>query len=71
MLPSFYDEFYDVIGNPNGECDKEHNYKNVIFWSLNRKDYQKTNWWRKTAGPKISDKITIRTVNTVKKIMDM
>jgi len=44
------------------------NSDNVVFWSFCRKDYQKTNWWSKTAGLKVSDKITIRTVNTVRKI---
>lgn len=28
-------------------------------------------WWSKTASSNISDKITIRTANTVKKIVDM
>ncbi|MCI9049905.1 MAG: hypothetical protein HFF37_05890, partial [Coprobacillus sp.] len=45
------------------------NYKEVIFWSFNRKDYQKTNWWSKTAGADIRSKLTVRTANTVKKIV--
>lgn len=64
-----YKEFYDEIGNPKAEYEKVHNYKNVIFWSFSRKNYQKTNWWSKTASSNVSDKITIRTANTVRKIV--
>ncbi len=43
-------------------------YNNIIFWSYKLKEYRKkTNWWPKTAGTSISDKITIRTANTMKK----
>ncbi|EQF90457.1 hypothetical protein QGC_3530, partial [Clostridioides difficile CD196] len=45
--------------------------KNAIFWSFSRKDYKKTNWWSKTASSNVSDKITIRTANTVRKIVGM
>lgn len=71
MPPLSYDEFYDEIGAPKEEYEKAHNYKNVIFWSFSRKDYQKTNWWPKTANSNISDKFTIRTANTVRKIAGM
>lgn len=71
MFPLSYEEFYEEIGNPKEEYEKVHNYKNVVFWSFNRKHYQKTNWWRETAGSKVSDKITIRTANTVRKIVGM
>ena len=47
------------------------NYKDVIFWSFSRKDYQKTNWWPKTANTNVSKKLTIRTANTVRKIVSM
>jgi len=71
MSPLSYEEFYNEIGNPKAEYEKVHNCKNVVFWSFSRKDYQKTNWWSKTAGSKVSDKITIRTANTVRKIVSM
>lgn len=69
MPPLSYEEIYNEIGNPKAEYEKVYNYKNVIFWSFSRKDYQKTNWWAKTASSNISDKITIRTANTVRKIV--
>lgn len=66
MFPSLsYDEFYDEVGNPKEGYEKVYNYENAIFWSFSRKDYQKTNWWSKTAGSNVSDKITIRTAGTV------
>lgn len=66
-----YEEIYSEIGNPKAEYEKVHHYKNVIFWSFSRKDYQKTNWWSKTANSNVSHKITIRTANTVRKIVFM
>lgn len=71
MPPLSYEEFYDEIGNPKVEYEKVHNYKNVVFWSFSRKDYQKTNWWSKTANTNVNHKITIRTANTVRKIVGM
>ncbi|MDD3140287.1 MAG: DUF1697 domain-containing protein [Lachnospiraceae bacterium] len=71
MPPLSYVEFYAEIGNPKAEYEKVHNYKNIVFWSFSRKDYQKTNWWSKTASAKVSGKITIRTANTVRKIVSL
>lgn len=69
--PISYEEFYNKIGNPKAEYEKVHHYKGVIFWSFSRADYQKTNWWSKTASLRVSNKITIRTANTVRKIVDL
>ena len=71
ISPLSYEEFYHEIGNPKEEYEKVYNYKNAIFWSFSRKDYQKTNWWSKTANTKLSHKITIRTANTIRKIVGM
>ena len=71
MPPLFYQDIYDEIGEPKVEYETVYNYKNAIFWSFSRKNYQKTNWWSKTASSSISDKITIRTANTVRKIAGM
>lgn len=64
-------DVYNEIGEPKKELEKIENYKEVIFWSFSRKDYQKTNWWSKTASANISAKLTIRTANTVRKIVNM
>ena len=44
---------------------------NFIFWSYDLKNYRKSNWWNKTASTNISDKITIRTANTMKKVLEI
>lgn len=71
MPPLSYDDICAEIGAPRAEYEKVYNYKDVIFWSFSRKDYQRTNWWSKTANSDISGKITIRTANTVRKIAGM
>ena len=69
--PATFAEVYSEIGEPRAELEKIKEYKEVIFWSFSRKDYQKTNWWSKTASAAISSKLTIRTANTVKKTVGM
>ena len=59
-----------LIGSPN-EYEKIQEYKNNIFWSFDLKNYRKSNWWSKTASTEISDKITIRTANTMRKILEI
>lgn len=71
MPPATFAEVYCEIGEPKEELEKIKDYKEAIFWSFSRKDYQKTNWWSKTASANISSKLTIRTANTVRKIVGM
>lgn len=71
MPPVTFAEVFNEIGEPKKELEKIENYKDVVFWSFNRKDYQKTNWWSKTASINISKKLTIRTANTIRKIVGM
>ena len=72
LMPSLsYEEFCDEIGAPKEEYESVYHYKNVVFWSFSRKDHQKTNWWSKTAASGVSRRITIRTANTVRKIVGM
>ena len=71
MPPVTFTEVFAEIGEPKEELEKIQNYKNVVFWSFSRKDYQKTNWWSKTANASVSGKLTIRTANTVRKIVKM
>ena len=68
--PTTYNEVVNVIGSPN-EYEKIQEYKNNIFWSFDLKNYRKSNWWNKTASTNISDKITIRTANTMKKVLEI
>ena len=71
MPPATFKDVYSEIGKPKEGLEKIEEYKETVFWSFSRKDYQKTNWWSKTASANISDKLTIRTANTVRKIVGM
>ncbi len=71
MPPAAFSDVFNEIGEPKEGLEKVFNYKNAIFWSFSRKDYQKTNWWSKTASANISGKLTIRTANTVRKTVGM
>lgn len=71
MPPTTFKDVYNEIGKPKEGLEKIEEYKDTIFWSFSRKDYQKTNWWSKTASANISNKLTIRTANTVKKLVVM
>ncbi|WP_217958673.1 DUF1697 domain-containing protein [Acutalibacter muris] len=69
--PATFVDVFGEIGEPKEELEKIEGYKETVFWSFSRKDYQKTNWWPKTASANISAKLTIRTANTVRKIVEM
>lgn len=69
--PAVFKDVYSEIGEPKEGLEKIKEYKETVFWSFNRKDYQKTNWWSKTASASIGSKLTIRTANTVRKIVSM
>ena len=71
MPPATFKDVYNEIGEPKEGLEKIEEYKETVFWSFSRKDYQKTNWWSKTANANIGSKLTIRTVNTVRKIVGM
>lgn len=71
MPPATCKDVYNEIGEPKEGLEKIEEYKETIFWSFSRKDYQKTNWWSKTANANIGSKLTIRTANTVRKIVGM
>lgn len=57
-----------TIGEPSKDLEKIQIYENVIFWTFDRKLYQKCNWWKKTATKGIAEKLTIRTANTIQKM---
>ena len=72
MFPNTnYDEVFNEVGEPTENIDMIENYKNVIFWSFDLKNYRKSNWWIKTASRSIKDKITIRTANTIRKVYEL
>lgn len=71
MPPASFAEVWDEVGEPKEGLEKIQDYKEAVFWSFSRKDYQRTNWWTKTASANVSSKLTIRTANTVRKIVGM
>lgn len=71
MPPATVKDVYGEIGEPEEGLEKIKEYKEVIFWSFSRKDYQKTNWWSKTINSNISSNLTIRTANTVRKLVSL
>lgn len=71
LPPLSYAGFCAQMGQPKAGLEQEQGYKNLVFWSFDRKDYQKTNWWSKTATAEIKDKITIRTAGTVRKLVSL
>lgn len=69
--PTTYEEVYNTIGSPKEDIDQIEEYHNTIFWSFVLKDYRKSTWWIKTASTSITNKITIRTANTMKKLLQL
>ena len=69
--PASFNEIYSTVGEPSEDIDKIEEYKNCIFWSFDLNNYRKSNWWVKTASTCIKDKITIRTANTMKKVLEL
>lgn len=69
--PVKFEDVYNAIGEPKEDLEKIKEYNNSIFWSYDLKNYKKSNWWVKTASADIKDKITIRTANTMKKILEL
>lgn len=69
MPPATFADVFKEIGEAKEGLEKILGYKEAIFWSFSRKNYQKSNWWSKTASADISNKLTIRTANTVRKLL--
>ena len=69
--PTKYEDVYNAIWEPKQDIEKIEVYKNSIFWSFDLKNYRKSNWWVKTASTNIKDRITIRTANTTKKVLEI
>ena len=69
--PTKYEEVFNTIGLPKEGLEQIEEYNNCIFWSFDLNNYRKSNWWVKTASTDIKDKITIRTANTMRKILEI
>ena len=62
------EEICRLLGEPSKGLEQIQVYKDVIFWTFDRKLYQKCSWWKKTASKGIAEKLTIRTANTLRKV---
>ncbi len=71
MPPVTFEEVYESLGEPSNKLEQIMNYRNTIFWSFDLKNYRKCNWRIKTASSNVSNKITIRTANTIKGIVKL
>ena len=71
LPPATFPDVYQEIGAPKEGLEQIQAYQSAVFWSFSRKDYQKTNWWPRTARADIGSKLTIRTANTVRKIVSI
>ncbi|MDE6687421.1 MAG: DUF1697 domain-containing protein [Lachnospiraceae bacterium] len=71
MPVSTAESIAEKIGEPTKELEQVFIYENVIFWSFDRAKYSKANWWKKTASAGIGELLTIRTANTLRKIVEM
>lgn len=61
----------EKIGRPTEGLEQIFICNQAIFWSFDRKKYAKANWWKKTASAGIGEMITIRTANTLKRIVEI
>ncbi len=71
MPPAIAEIIAEKIGEPTKELEQTCICKNAIFWSFDRKNYAKANWWKQTASAGIGEMITIRTARTLNKIVGM
>lgn len=71
MSPVSANEVINSVGDIKDNIDMIMEYNDVIFWSFNLKRYKNSTWWKKTATIDIKDNITIRTGNTVKKLLGL
>lgn len=71
MPPSTAENIAEQVGEPSKDLEKIFICNNAIFWSFYRKKYAKANWWEKTARAGIGETLTIRTANTLRKIVEM
>ena len=64
-------EIAGQLGRENEYIEKHLVVDNFIFWSYNLKDYRKSKWWAKTRSADIANKITVRTGNTIARVLSL
>ena len=72
VLPTWTGEqIAKKVGEPTEELERISVCEKYIFWSFDKTKYSKANWWKKTASGGIGELLTIRTANTLRKIVEM
>jgi uncharacterized protein (DUF1697 family) len=70
ISPISIEEVFKAVGDVNPEYEKITYYGNVIFWSAPRKTFSKAKW-SKIASSSANNWVTIRTANTVNKVIQL
>lgn len=65
--PATFLDVYKEVGEINPAYEKIDHYGNVVFWSAPIKTYSRTRW-SKLVSSSLYDSITIRNINTFRKI---
>lgn len=68
--PKTTEDVFAAVGEINPELEKIASYENTIFWSTPRKTFNKARW-SKIASSTINNAVTIRTVGTILKVLDL
>lgn len=71
ILPFTGEEIAQQLGRENEDIEKHLVSDNFIFWSYNLKDYRKSKWLAKTRSADIANKITVRTGNTIARVLSL
>jgi len=70
IYPTSVEDVYKAVGEAIPEYEKTAHYNNVIFWSFQLKTYSKARW-SKIVSSKVNNSVTIRTANTVRKLLEI
>lgn len=70
ITPVTFEELSKEVGEINPEYEKIDHYGNVVFWSAAIKNYSRTRW-SKLVGTSLYKSITIRNINTFRKISQL
>lgn len=70
LPPTSTNQIVEKIGAPSADLEQIDVNGPYIFWSFLRDSYAKANWWKKTAQVGIGENLTIRTANTLRKLVE-
>lgn len=68
--PAQQDDIIEVMGEANAEFESVQSGSDVIYWSVDLQYYSKSRW-SKTANTSINNCVTLRTANTVYKLLEL